>query len=132
MLIEQLSYDLEGYIYVLKNEIVNGIFKIGSTGNVRQRLSQLNNMLWDDILQIENLYIADYELGFPAYRSVNSFETQVHELFLRKRLKGEWFELDNSDLQQIRAHLTEKGFREISLSNKYIRYNKYIRPKTLV
>lgn len=75
-----------GKLYVLES---NGLYKIGVTCQpMKKRLSDL---------QTGNPF--DIKVQFVK-RCANYLymETYFHELFLDKRLRGEWFILDNNDL----------------------------------
>lgn len=76
-----------GYIYLIK-EYVTNTYKIGRTSNPKNRLDIFNVKLpfkWD--------LIALY-----STRNMIILESNLHELFTKKRENGEWFNLDEDDL----------------------------------
>lgn len=75
-----------GYIYLIKSS--SGEHKIGRTKNVGQRFAQLQANDEHDlqvVRVIESLRVTDNEL-------------QLHDKFYQKRTHGEWFNLDEHDL----------------------------------
>ncbi|GLV66648.1 hypothetical protein Bmyc01_53170 [Bacillus mycoides] len=76
-----------GYIYLIKEYITN-TYKIGRTSNPKNRLDIFNVKLpfkWD--------LVALY-----STRNMIILESNLHELFTKKRKNGEWFNLDEDDL----------------------------------
>lgn len=76
-----------GYIYLIK-EYVTNTYKIGRTSNPKNRLDIFNVKLpfkWD--------LVALY-----STRNMIVLESNLHELFKKKRENGEWFNLDEDDL----------------------------------
>lgn len=79
----------EGYIYILLAE--NGLRKIGRTYDPEVRLKSAFTMSPIDI-HIENIY---------KVKSPITTEKNLHRLFNSKRVRGEWFELDEYDVKSI-------------------------------
>jgi len=91
---DQLRYLDAGFIYVVEME-GQGIFKIGRTVNIEKRLSQFG---------IQPPF--RYKLRF-AYRVDNHdrVEHYFHVIFKKSRLNGEWFRLNEIQVEAIRAEL---------------------------
>lgn len=81
-----------GYVYLLKE--VNGIHhKIGRTINPKNRLKTFSVKLpyqveYVHVIQTDDMYTLEYEL---------------HTRYASKRVDGEWFLLDETDIAEIRA-----------------------------
>ena len=71
------------FVYLIQDE--SGRVKIGSTGNLRRRLQQLQ------CCQPERLKV------LATCHGGRAFELLLHERFAPYRLKGEWFDLRCSD-----------------------------------
>lgn len=76
----------QGYVYLAKFE---GRYKIGQTTNLRRRKRELATGLPDE-LKIVHTIQTDDPGGVEAY---------WHKRFDDKRIKGEWFALDEGDVQ---------------------------------
>ncbi len=88
-----------GHIYAIENE--NGNIKIGLTTNLEQRFTALKPV------KIHGIYESH-----QMYRD----EKKLHEMFASKRIKGEWFNLDENDLKAIEAfEYTISPYEEIDL-----------------
>lgn len=74
-------------IYVVVSK--NGLFKIGESANVQTRINQLVS---SSPCQIEPFFWFAGTLGL---------EKGLHDIFDAKRVRGEWFALDKSDLQKL-------------------------------
>jgi len=89
--------DKDEYVYVFFNKHTN-LYKIGITKNVRERYMMLSNQsgCWLDII---NYYEIDgYPFGCVSSRHKEKF---LHDFFNDKRIIGEWFELNQKDLNFI-------------------------------
>lgn len=84
---------LPGFIYVIKS---GQYTKIGRTQDLKTRIGSIGAKL-----PIEPVVIATYPVDDSA-----AAEATLHSLFAKKRLNGEWFDLDDTDIEQIR-HLFE-------------------------
>ncbi len=78
-----------GFIYLMKNKR-NGFVKIGFSKKPRHR---------ERTLQAED---PDTEMLFAFVASFHD-EEKVHEKFAGKRVRGEWFNLDEADIERIRV-----------------------------
>lgn len=86
------SKNKPSYVYLIQAE--NGLVKIGIASDVNTRFITLN------IASPVKL-----ELLFSIQRDdARQVETTLHNLFKDKRIKGEWFSLDESDLNFIKQN----------------------------
>ena len=84
---EDIENEKEDYLYIVKS---NGNFKIGYTKNIKSRMN-------------------DYKIHFGlveivyVYKSFNCYdlESVIHNLVKDKNIRGEWFDLDDSDILNI-------------------------------
>ena len=76
------------FLYLIK---CNEFYKIGSTNNLQTRLTEL---------QTGNPYPLEIDVFWESY-SAGSLETCLHNTFSGKRVIGEWFVLDRSDIDKI-------------------------------
>lgn len=79
-----------GWVYVLRAD--NGTYKIGQTMQLQNRVTWLGIQL-----PYETEVVATIVANDPR-----SFEAALHRRFEDKRLRGEWFELDDGDLRFIK------------------------------
>lgn len=82
------------YVYLMKNTR-NGLVKIGISSNPKYREATLQS----EEPEIEMLFSA------PGSESI---EGCLHRKFQRKRVRGEWFKLDESELQ-IAVEIVHRG-----------------------
>ena len=74
-----------GYVYLMRDD--SGLFKIGATSNLTKRLEQLKSA--NPSLQL---------LLFGERLEPMVLERQLHEHFADKRVHGEWFKLEETDI----------------------------------
>jgi hypothetical protein len=90
----QIQYNnVSGYIYVIRDD--ESHYKIGLSTNPAARLRQLNG---------GSPYPLAFEILEPC-KDIYRVEAKLHEQFANRRLKGEWFALTESDLEEIRHAL---------------------------
>jgi len=79
----------EGYVYLLKT--YDGLYKIGRTVDPDNRLRTFS---------VKLPFPVEYEY---LIRCKDRFETEraLHQQFSHKRVNGEWFRLDQNDIEQI-------------------------------
>lgn len=77
---------LKDYVYLIYCE---GFYKIGISGNLKSRMSQINSSTPFNIEFITA----------KKFKDAKSIETQLHHLFEDKRVKGEWFSLNEDELK---------------------------------
>lgn len=76
-----------GKVYILKAD--NGLYKIGQTTHLSERIKQLGIQL-------------PYELELVWYIPTDHVliaEKKLHDYFADKRIKGEWFALEEDDIE---------------------------------
>ena len=82
--------DIPGWVYFLAAD--NGLTKIGCTSNINQRMRQLTNLLplkTNLVLTLETENCTEWEKFF-------------HDLFETRREDGEWFRLNQEDIDMTR------------------------------
>jgi hypothetical protein len=84
--------EVTGYIYVLRSKYG---FKIGKTVNLKDR-TRLFEVKLPFKFEIE---LSDYVDNY------SKVEADLHRRYAAKRLEGEWFDLDDNDIDNIRQHL---------------------------
>jgi hypothetical protein len=88
---------LRGYIYIVKTD--NGLYKIGSAGNVEQRIRKMPfRVHLIHIISTDNVYDA---------------ETNLQERYRKQRIGGEWFQLTDEQIEEL------KTVRYFSVPSKY-------------
>jgi hypothetical protein len=90
--------DIPGYVYVIKSQYG---YKIGKTVNLKERTRLFEVKLPFPIEVVHSTYFDDYTAA----------ESFFHRMFASKRLEGEWFNLNNDDLEVI------KNIKDISSLN---------------
>jgi len=79
-----------GHVYLLK---AGPYYKIGISAQVDERIKQLSVLPPFDIELIHAIYDTN----------MYALEKDLHERFAPKRKNGEWFELDDSDVEYIKG-----------------------------
>jgi hypothetical protein len=82
----------ECFLYLMK-DTSNGFYKIGISNNpeYRERTLQSEKPTIELIVSKK----------FPSRKITETFEKSFHSTFSEKRIRGEWFELDNDDVNTI-------------------------------
>jgi Meiotically up-regulated gene 113 len=88
--------EVAGYIYVLHSEYG---YKIGKTVSLKDRTRLFSVKLPFKFDIALSGYVANY----------SKVEADLHRMFKKKRLEGEWFDLAEEDLGAIRQHLSEQS-----------------------
>jgi len=95
-----------GLVYLLK---CNKYYKIGITSNINDRLSTIR---MSNPYKVELIY-CEY---FDDYIKV---EKELHTKYLKKRIRGEWFELTKDDVEAIdrrfRTGFSSRKCRSVAL-----------------
>ena len=78
------------YLYIIAS--ANGLFKIGKTSNISNRVSQIKSA---SPVKCEVLFTKEYK------ETAIDLEKKYHAKFESKRVMGEWFALSKSDLLSI-------------------------------
>lgn len=83
-----------GYLYLLV--CGNGLHKIGVTAHPTSRLAAFKNSMpfQKDMVKYEHLMKVDDMVGL---------ETRLHNQYAKKRVAGEWFNLDDDDIAYIKS-----------------------------
>lgn len=87
-----IPVDGVGVVYLIRDKDVTGLVKIGRSMNVRRRF---NNFGVDLPFETEIVLIIETEQCI-------ALETSLHRLCAKKRVRGEWFALDDDDIAAIR------------------------------
>lgn len=87
---EQAPPRRAGFVYLLE---CNCKYKIGYAKNVQSRVSSMQSSSPDEITVVCTIPTAD----------MRELERLLHEKYAEKRLSGEWFALNSSDVEYIRG-----------------------------
>jgi len=87
-----------GYVYLIKSLTSEEFYKIGKTKNPGDRTRTFNVKLPFDV---------EYLALIKAY-DMHELEKVLHRRFARKRASGEWFKLDDEDIEFIQSLETEE------------------------
>lgn len=92
-----LYNDFSGYIYLIRAETSSDVshVKIGKTNNVKQRLSALNAASPAPLTLVYFGYVLN----------ADKLEKELHDIFDERRLRGEWFALDNDRIEKARSFI---------------------------
>lgn len=82
----------DGFVYFIKNGAYGSKVKIGSAIDIDKRVSSYQTAFNEKIFVIGYIKSEDYIF----------LEREIHSFFSDKRLKGEWFELNEFDLFNLR------------------------------
>lgn len=91
------SAEDNGAIYLIKSE-ASGLFKIGKTIDIHKRLAQIKTA--DPSCKVVFVH---YEVA-----SCNKKEKEIHNHFSCKRVTGEWFNLDDTDILTFKKYFDGK------------------------
>lgn len=83
----------KGVVYFLKAD--NGLTKIGETKDIKNRIKAINHGLLNETKLL--FYIASED--------VCTLEEKLHKRFSKKRVKGEWFDLSDNDIFDIKSKM---------------------------
>jgi hypothetical protein len=81
----------QGYVYLIQS--TSGYFKIGKAKDVQNRLKTFEVKLPFEVDLLHSIECDNY----------NQAESQLHERFKTKRVKGEWFNLTPDDVNYIKS-----------------------------
>jgi hypothetical protein len=85
----------DGFIYVIQ---AGEYFKIGKALSIKSRLHSHQTSNPEKVETVITAQVADYDEA----------EADLHEIFMGKRHRGEWFKLDADDLEFIKGYLVER------------------------
>lgn len=96
LLFEKTEYQkvTSGYVYVVK---VDGRYKIGKTKNPTNRFGEYTRLYEEPIVVVCEV-VFDY----------SEVEKELHKKYADKRLRGEWFNLNETDIELIKNYLKER------------------------
>jgi hypothetical protein len=80
----------QGIVYVVKAE--DGLYKIGRTESLHQRLSKLRT----------DCPVESELLMHKLFKDCVDQEKRLHKIFAGKRVRGEWFRLNSADLNTLK------------------------------
>lgn len=94
---EKKPVEQNGYVYVIKME---NSYKIGISKTPKSRLQAFTSLPYKvDTIMVEKV------IGYDKR------EKELHEHFADKRVRGEWFELNEEDIEYIKKYL--KSYKEL-------------------
>lgn len=99
---KQLIYQKESdqAVYVIKNE-QTGLIKIGVAKDPESRMNTLSNQSGCDLQMV---------FCTPKCKNAYEIEQNIHKLFLKNRERGEWFNIDESEVvEEIKTHSFDFG-----------------------
>jgi hypothetical protein len=99
----------KGYVYILKKEGQN-VYKIGRSIDYLTRINRLEVKLPFSVVPLMVFFSEQHKKA----------EDALHKFFLHKRLKGEWFELTQSDIDMF----DNDNFRENILISECVQDNR--------
>jgi hypothetical protein len=89
----------DGHIYIFRTD-PNGPFKIGYTGRaVKFRVYEAQR---DNFHQVEVIY----ESGFIV--NARQLEAELHEMFKDKNVRGEWYDLNKTNIKNLKTFVNKK------------------------
>jgi hypothetical protein len=80
-------------------EGANGVYKIGKTSQLHARMNFFEIKLPFDVKLI---------CAIPS-EDITTLEKQLHDKYTNKRIKGEWFELTEQDVEDIKHLISEEA-----------------------
>ena len=87
-----------GYVYIMQ---MGKYYKIGISTNPKKRAKEFTH-LPEPIELIHTEKVCDYV----------SVEQQLHDIYSAKNKRGEWFSLDEQDIEDIKKYLQERKYTE--------------------
>lgn len=88
--IDQVKQE-QGYIYVIK---VFDYYKIGKTQNPNNRFGEYTKLMQEpEVIVLRNVY------------NYHNVEIKLHQMFEHKHTRGEWYELNDNDIELIRWYI---------------------------
>ncbi|MGL5720071.1 MAG: GIY-YIG nuclease family protein [Alphaproteobacteria bacterium] len=94
---EKKRIRVKGFVYLLFNKSTS-MHKIGVTKNVSTRVSSIEMQTGVDMVLVEKTLVDDMYFH----------ESYLHKLFKEKRVKGEWFNLNDFDVEKIKNMMQSK------------------------
>ena|SRR5687767_13808899 len=97
-----------GYVYFIQNKF-SGFIKIGRTKNIERRIAIFTKMFSFPIQVIQHIRTLNYE----------RIEKSFHNYYSKKRVRGEWFNLNDTDIAQIVQKIFPKEIEALIVSDGY-------------
>jgi predicted GIY-YIG superfamily endonuclease len=91
------------YIYLIKSSI-NNYYKIGIAKDINKRMKTLQTGNAEELILINNYKTTS--------NVVSKLEFSLHNYYNLKHIKGEWFGLDDKDLEEF-SYICEKNERNL-------------------
>jgi hypothetical protein len=85
-----------GYVYLVQS---GQHFKIGITGNIKQRVISLETVVPEGVKLLAHCHTINHV----------ALEKQLHDRYAKKRLNGEWFELAPEDVVELVTLLSRRN-----------------------
>lgn len=79
-----------GYVYLLHHD---GLYKIGMAEKLSRRLTQISPVMPHEVTLVHSIKTND----------MIGLEAELHEQYASKRMNGEWFALNDKDVQAIKV-----------------------------
>lgn len=89
-----------GYIYLIEDKTFTHYVKIGQSVRPNERIQRLAGQMPIDV-EFEMIYTKETD-------DVNRKERVLHMFFADKRKKGEWFELDEGDIELVKKYMNDE------------------------
>jgi len=105
-----------GYVYLM-HATGTDMYKIGLSENPIKRAEKLNYESPHEIVLVHKILV----------ESMLAIESYFHNLFLDKRIKNEWFRLNEFDVNMfcsLSGHTEEEIILQVTIENKYHEYKR--------
>lgn len=86
-------------VYAVREKNTRGVYKIGHTANLKQRIYNLSSGNW------RGIELAMLMGRYNTKTEAMTAETYIHRRLSESRIKGEWFETTLAQLREIRAEM---------------------------
>lgn len=104
-----------GYVYFIKNGINSNLVKIGYATNLDNRVKSYSTAFENNI----------YVIGYIESENAIHLEKEIHSLLKRKREKGEWFNLEQTDFDiLLKKYQIVKIFDFFNFENSILSMNE--------
>lgn len=88
-----MQYSAGQYVYLMQDVSLTGFIKIGRSNNVARRLHQFDLVLPIELKVIHVIRCSD----------MYAAEAELHHYYAKKRINGEWFDLDMQDVLHLKS-----------------------------
>ena len=90
------------FLYVIRSDLG---YKIGITNNYKRRLHELNQ-----VIPIQLWFVRIYIKKGQNENNFYKMESNIHLMFNKKNIKGEWFELTQKDIKTIDKVMQQNNY----------------------